>query len=57
MQPALDRCFAGNTVEAILDASAAEAAAGSAHSGCAAETRAGPRARPNRSDIRKWQKR
>jgi len=57
MQPALDPCFAGDTVEAILDALAAEAASGSAHSGWAAETRAGLRARPNRSDIRKWQKR
>jgi len=46
MQPALDPCFAGDTVEAILDALAAEAASGSAHSGWAAETRAGFRARP-----------
>jgi hypothetical protein len=38
MQPALDRCFAGDTVEAILDALVAEAASDSAHSGRAAET-------------------
>ena len=40
LQPAIDRCFAGNTIEAILEALAAEAAAGGAHSGWAAETRA-----------------
>jgi hypothetical protein len=49
--------LAGDAVEAILAALAAEAASDSAHSGWAAETRAGLRARPNRSDIRKWQKR
>jgi enoyl-CoA hydratase len=41
LQPAIDRCFAGNTVEAILAALTAEAAAGGAHAGWAAETRAG----------------
>ncbi|MBV8577986.1 MAG: enoyl-CoA hydratase/isomerase family protein [Acetobacteraceae bacterium] len=40
LQPAIDRCFAGNTVEAILEALAAEAAAGGAHAGWAAETHA-----------------
>jgi enoyl-CoA hydratase/carnithine racemase len=40
LQSAIDRCFAGNTVEAILDALAAEASAGGAHAGWAAETRA-----------------
>jgi len=40
LQPAIDRCFAGNTVEAILDALAAKAAAGEAHVEWAAETRA-----------------
>jgi enoyl-CoA hydratase len=38
LQPAIDRCFAGNTVEAILEALVAEAAAGGAHAGWAAET-------------------
>jgi enoyl-CoA hydratase len=41
LQPAIDRCFAGDKVEAILDALAAEAAAGGAHAGWSAETRAG----------------
>ena len=41
MRPAIDRCFAGDSVEAILDALAAEAAAGGADAGWAAETRAG----------------
>ena len=40
LHPAIDRCFAGNTIEAILEALAAEAAAGGAHAGWAAETRA-----------------
>jgi enoyl-CoA hydratase len=40
-QPAIDRCFAGGTVEAILDALAAEAARGGAQAEWAAETRAG----------------
>jgi enoyl-CoA hydratase len=40
LQPAIDRCFAGNTVEAILEALAAEAAGGGAHAGWAAKTRA-----------------
>ena len=40
LQPAIDRCFAGNTVEAIFEALAAEASAGGPHAGWAAETRA-----------------
>ena len=40
LRPAIDRCFAGHTVEAILAALAAEAAGG-ANAGWAAETRAG----------------
>ena len=40
LQPAIDRCFAGDSVEAILDALAAEAAGGGAHAAWAAETRA-----------------
>jgi enoyl-CoA hydratase len=40
LQRAIDCCFAGDTVEAILDALAAEAAAGGADAGWAAETRA-----------------
>jgi enoyl-CoA hydratase len=40
LQPAIDRCFAGDSVEAILDALAAEAAGGGAHAGWADETRA-----------------
>jgi enoyl-CoA hydratase len=41
LRPAIDRCFAGDSVEAILDRLAAEAAAGGADAGWAAETRAG----------------
>src|SRR5271169_5150751 len=41
LQPVIDRCFAGGTVEAILDALAAEAAKGGTQAGWAAETRAG----------------
>ncbi|MBV9199557.1 MAG: enoyl-CoA hydratase/isomerase family protein [Alphaproteobacteria bacterium] len=41
LQPAIDRCFAGNSVEAILEALAAEASAGGPHAEWAAETRAG----------------
>ena len=41
LRPAIDRCFAGESVEAILDQLAAEAAAGGADAGWAAETRAG----------------
>ena len=41
LQPAIDRCFAGASVEAVLDALAAEAAAGGADAGWPAETRAG----------------
>ena len=41
LRPAIDRCFAGRSVEAILDQLAAEAAAGGADAGWAAETRAG----------------
>ncbi len=41
MRPAIDRCFAGDTVEAILAALAAEAAGGGAFAGWAAQTRAG----------------
>ena len=41
LRPAIDRCFAGGDVEEILDSLAAEAAAGGAHAGWAAETRAG----------------
>jgi enoyl-CoA hydratase len=40
LQPAIDRCFAGDGVEAILDALAAEAAGGGAHADWAKETRA-----------------
>jgi enoyl-CoA hydratase len=40
LRPAIDRCFAGDSVEAILDALAAEAAGGGVHSGWAEETRA-----------------
>jgi enoyl-CoA hydratase len=39
LQPAIDRCFAGDTVEAILDALATEAAQGEAHAKWADETR------------------
>jgi enoyl-CoA hydratase len=41
LQPAIDRCFAGDSVEAILDALAAESAAGGADAEWAEETRAG----------------
>jgi enoyl-CoA hydratase/carnithine racemase len=41
LRPAIDRCFAGDSVVAILDQLAAEAAAGGADAGWAAETRAG----------------
>jgi enoyl-CoA hydratase len=40
LQPAIDRCFAGDTVEAILEALAVEASAGEANAKWAAETRA-----------------
>jgi enoyl-CoA hydratase len=40
LQPAIDRCFAGDSVEGILTALVTEAAGG-AHAGWAAETRAG----------------
>src|SRR5206468_7663622 len=40
LRPSIDRCFAGGTVEEILEALVAEAAAGDAHAGWAAETRA-----------------
>ena len=41
LRPAIDRCFAGDSVEAVLDALGAEAAAGGADAGWPAETRAG----------------
>ena len=41
LQPVIDRCFAGGSVEMILDALAAEANAGAAHADWAAETQAG----------------
>jgi enoyl-CoA hydratase len=41
LQPAIDRCFARDSVEAILDALAAESAGGSADAEWAEETRAG----------------
>jgi enoyl-CoA hydratase len=41
LQPAIDRCFAGDSVEAILDALAMEAADAGADAGWAEETRAG----------------
>ena len=41
LRPAIDRCFAGESVEAVLDQLAAEAAASGADAGWAAETRAG----------------
>ncbi len=41
LQPAVDRCFAGDSIEAILDALAAEAASGGPDAGWAADTRAG----------------
>jgi enoyl-CoA hydratase len=39
LQPAIDRCFAGDTVEAILEALAADTEAGGVHARWAAETR------------------
>ena len=41
LRPAIDRCFAGDSVDAVLDALGAEAAAGGADAGWPAETRAG----------------
>jgi enoyl-CoA hydratase/carnithine racemase len=41
LQPVIDRCFAGESVEAILDALAKEVASGGADAGWAEETRAG----------------
>ncbi len=41
LRPAIDRCFAGDSVEKILEALAAEAKAGGAHADWAAETQAG----------------
>src|SRR5262249_4894623 len=41
LRPAIDRCFAGGTLEEILDVLVAEAAAGGMHARWAAETRAG----------------
>jgi enoyl-CoA hydratase len=41
LRPVIDRCFAGGSVEKILDALAAEAKAGGAHADWAAETQAG----------------
>ena len=41
LRPAIDRCFAGDSVDAVLDALGAEAAAGGADAGWAAETQAG----------------
>ena len=40
MRPAIDRCFAGGSVETILGALAAEARSGGADAGWAEETRA-----------------
>jgi enoyl-CoA hydratase len=40
LRPAIDRCFAGDTVEAILEALATKAAQGGAHAEWADETRA-----------------
>jgi enoyl-CoA hydratase len=40
LQPAIDRCFAGDTVEAILDELATEAAGGGEHAAWAEETHA-----------------
>jgi len=40
LRSAIDRCFADDSVEAVLDALAAEAAGGREHAGWAAETRA-----------------
>ena len=41
LRPVIDRCFAGGSVEKILDALAAEAKAGGTHADWAAETQAG----------------
>ena len=41
LQPAIDRCFAGESVVVVLDTLAARATAGGAHAGWAAETRTG----------------
>ena len=41
LRPAIDRCFGGGSIEEILDTLAAEARAGGAHAGWAAEARAG----------------
>ena len=41
LRPAIDRCFAGDSVDAVLDALGAEAAAGGPDAGWPAETRAG----------------
>jgi enoyl-CoA hydratase len=41
LRPAIDRCFAGGSVEEIIAALAAESAAGGVHARWAAETRAG----------------
>src|SRR6516165_997593 len=41
LRPAIDRCFAGDSVEAVLDALGAEVAAGGVDAGWPAETRAG----------------
>jgi len=41
LQPAIDRCFAGGSVEEILDTLAVEATAGGADADWAVETRAG----------------
>jgi len=41
LRPVIDRCFAGGSVEKILDALAAEAKAGTAHADWALETQAG----------------
>ena len=41
LRPAIDRCFASERVEEVLDTLAAEATAGGAHAGWAAQTRAG----------------
>jgi enoyl-CoA hydratase len=41
LRPVIDRCFAGGSVEEILTALAAEGVGGGAHTGWAAETRAG----------------
>jgi enoyl-CoA hydratase len=40
LQPAIDRCFAGDSVEAIFEALAAEASGGGAYAGWAEETQA-----------------